>query len=109
MYSFDEINNYDPEIAQAIMQEKGRQNDHIELIASENFVSKAVMAAMGSTLKDIRERDIMADVSMWMLSKLLPLKEQRSYLTVLMLMFSHIQVLRLTWQYFLPLLNQVIQ
>ena len=48
MYSFDEINNYDPEVAQAIMQEKGRQNDHIELIASENFVSKAVMAAMGS-------------------------------------------------------------
>lgn len=48
MYSFDEINNYDPEIAKAIMQEKGRQNDHIELIASENFVSKAVMAAMGS-------------------------------------------------------------
>ncbi len=31
-------------------QETGRQNDHIELIASENFVSKAVMAAMGSTL-----------------------------------------------------------
>ncbi|MDE6635359.1 MAG: serine hydroxymethyltransferase [Lachnospiraceae bacterium] len=48
MYSFDEIQNYDPEIAQAIMQEKGRQNDHIELIASENFVSQAVMAAMGS-------------------------------------------------------------
>ena len=48
MYSFDEINNYDPEIASAIMQEKDRQNDHIELIASENFVSKAVMAAMGS-------------------------------------------------------------
>lgn len=48
MYSFDEINNYDPEIAKAIMQEKERQNDHIELIASENFVSKAVMAAMGS-------------------------------------------------------------
>ena len=48
MYSFDEINNYDPEIASAIMQEKDRQNNHIELIASENFVSKAVMAAMGS-------------------------------------------------------------
>ena len=48
MYSFDEINNYDPEIASAIMQETDRQNDHIELIASENFVSKAVMAAMGS-------------------------------------------------------------
>ena len=48
MYSFDEIENYDSEIAKAIMQEKERQNDHIELIASENFVSKAVMAAMGS-------------------------------------------------------------
>lgn len=48
MYSFDEIQNFDPEIAEAIMLEKTRQNDHIELIASENFVSKAVMAAMGS-------------------------------------------------------------
>ncbi|MBE5937118.1 MAG: serine hydroxymethyltransferase [Lachnospiraceae bacterium] len=48
MFSFDEINNFDPEVASAIMQEKNRQNDHIELIASENFVSKAVMAAMGS-------------------------------------------------------------
>ena len=46
MYSFDEIQNFDPEIAEAIMLEKTRQNDHIELIASENFVSKAVMAAM---------------------------------------------------------------
>lgn len=50
MYSFDEIQVFDPEIADAIKLETGRQNDHIELIASENFVSKAVMAAMGSTL-----------------------------------------------------------
>jgi len=50
LYSFDEIKAYDNEIAQAINLETGRQNDHIELIASENFVSKAVMAAMGSTL-----------------------------------------------------------
>ncbi len=50
MFSFDDIKAYDPEIAKAIEQETGRQNDHIELIASENFVSKAVMAAMGSTL-----------------------------------------------------------
>jgi len=50
LYSFDEIKAYDNEIAQAIKLETGRQNDHIELIASENFVSKAVMAAMGSTL-----------------------------------------------------------
>ena len=50
MYSFDEVKNYDPELAKAIEQETQRQNDHIELIASENFVSKAVMSAMGSTL-----------------------------------------------------------
>ena len=50
MYSFDEVQAYDPEIAKAIMLETGRQNDHIELITSENFVSKAVMSAMGSTL-----------------------------------------------------------
>ncbi len=50
MYSFDEVKNADPELAEAMELETGRQNDHIELIASENFVSKAVMAAMGSTL-----------------------------------------------------------
>ncbi|MDD5948221.1 MAG: serine hydroxymethyltransferase [Lachnospiraceae bacterium] len=50
MYSYDEIKNYDPEVAQAISDEIDRQNSHIELIASENVVSKAVMAAMGSPL-----------------------------------------------------------
>lgn len=50
MYSFDEIKNADPGIAQAITDEMERQNSHIELIASENWVSKAVMAAMGSPL-----------------------------------------------------------
>ncbi len=50
MYSFEDVKSYDPELANAISLEIGRQNDHIELIASENFVSKAVMAAMGSQL-----------------------------------------------------------
>lgn len=50
MYSLDEVKRVDPAIAQAIMDEQQRQNDHIELIASENWVSKAVMAAMGSPL-----------------------------------------------------------
>ena len=50
MYSFDEIKKVDPEVAQAILDEQARQNSHIELIASENWVSKAVMAAMGSVL-----------------------------------------------------------
>jgi len=50
MYSFDEIANFDPEIAQAMTDEINRQDHNIELIASENIVSKAVMAAMGSPL-----------------------------------------------------------
>ena len=50
MYSLDEVRKADPEIAQAIVDEQERQNSHIELIASENWVSKAVMAAMGSVL-----------------------------------------------------------
>ena len=50
MYSLDEVKLVDPEIAQAITDEQARQNSHIELIASENWVSKAVMAAMGSPL-----------------------------------------------------------
>lgn len=50
MYSFEDIKTFDPELTEAMEKEIGRQNDHIELIASENFVSKAVMAAMGSPL-----------------------------------------------------------
>ena len=50
MYSLDELKNTDPAIAQVIEDELARQNSHIELIASENWVSHAVMAAMGSPL-----------------------------------------------------------
>ena len=69
MYSFDEVLNYDPELAKAMDDELARQRSHIELIASENLVSKAVMAAMGSLLltsmqKDILERDIMVAANM---------------------------------------------
>ena len=50
MYAFDEIKKADSDIADAIQAEMERQNSHLELIASENWVSKAVMAAMGSPL-----------------------------------------------------------
>ena len=45
-----ELLRTDPEILRAIFQETARQNDNIELIASENFTSLAVMADVGSTL-----------------------------------------------------------
>ncbi|QOV19640.1 serine hydroxymethyltransferase [Blautia liquoris] len=48
MYGLDEVRAVDPEIAVLIEKELERQNSHIELIASENWVSKAVMASMGS-------------------------------------------------------------
>ncbi|MBR6329742.1 MAG: serine hydroxymethyltransferase [Lachnospiraceae bacterium] len=50
MYSIEDLRAVDPEVAEAIEKEQKRQNEHIELIASENWVSKAVMAAMGSPL-----------------------------------------------------------
>jgi len=50
MIQLKEISKVDPEIAEAIEKEFIRQQTHLELIASENFVSMAVMAAMGSHL-----------------------------------------------------------
>ncbi len=50
MYTYEDILTVDPEIAGVIREEYDRQSDHIELIASENWVSPAVMSAMGSVL-----------------------------------------------------------
>lgn len=50
MYTTDIVRKIDPEVADAIDLEVGRQRNKIELIASENFVSEAVMQAMGSPL-----------------------------------------------------------
>lgn len=44
------LSEFDPEVSKWIGQELGRQKEHIELIASENFVSPAVLAAVGSVL-----------------------------------------------------------
>ena len=48
--SYEQIRLQDPEVYASMMRELGRQRDHLELIASENFVSPAVMEAMGSHL-----------------------------------------------------------
>ena len=50
MYTLDDIKKIDSEVADTITAEFERQNSHIELIASENWVSPAVMSAMGSIL-----------------------------------------------------------
>ena len=48
--TYDAVKREDPEIYASMMRELQRQRDHIELIASENFVTEAVMEAMGSHL-----------------------------------------------------------
>ncbi len=50
MYNIDKVKAFDPEVAEAIENEVNRQRNKIELIASENFVSEAVMQAMGTPL-----------------------------------------------------------
>lgn len=50
MYELNKVRSIDPEIAEAMTNEINRQRSKIELIASENFVSPAVMEAMGSPL-----------------------------------------------------------
>lgn len=50
MYSLDAIRKLDPAVADAIEKEVGRQRNKIELIASENFVSEAVLDAQGTPL-----------------------------------------------------------
>ena len=103
MYSLDEVKKVDPEVAQAIIDEENRQNSHIELIASENWVSKAVMAAMGSPLtinmrKDIPARAITVVVSAWMSSRIWRSNVPRSCLDVIMPMYSPIPEHRQIWQ-----------
>lgn len=50
MSLYENVKKEDPQIYQALMKEAGRQEEHIELIASENFVSPAVLEAVGSVL-----------------------------------------------------------
>ena len=47
---YDQVRNTDPEIAAILDAELGRQRGQLEMIASENFTSRAVMETMGSTL-----------------------------------------------------------
>ena len=68
-YSMDIIRRTDPEIADAIGEELARQRRNIELIASENIVSEAVLAAMGTVLTNkyaegYPGRRYLADVNM---------------------------------------------
>ena len=64
MYSFDEVLNYDPEVAKAMEDELTRQRTHIELIASENLVSKALWQLWEARLR-INIRGLSGKTLLW--------------------------------------------
>ena len=85
----ENLSSSDPEIAKAIDLELGRQRNEIELIASENIVSKAVMEAQGSVMtnkypKVTQDGAIMVDASTLTLPKTLPLSVRASFLDVVL-------------------------
>ena len=63
MYDIQEVIKADPEVAKTIEDELARQKAHVELIASENIVSKAVMAAMGSIMTSCEYVDVVEDLA----------------------------------------------
>lgn len=102
--SLEHIKRVDPEIYEAIQSEMKRQQDKIELIASENFTSKAVMEAQGSQLTNKYAEgypgkryyggceyvDVVEDLAR---------ERLKNYLELNMQMFSHTLVHRLIWLY----------
>ncbi len=100
----ENLKTQDERVYNAIQQELGRQRDKIELIASENFVSEAVMEAQGSVLTNkyaeaIQVAGTTVAVSMSILSKISPAIEQKKFLVPRTQMFSLILVLRQIWVY----------
>jgi hypothetical protein len=104
MFANISIAEFDPELAQAIASEGDRQEAHIELIASENYCSKAVMEAQGSNLltnmqKAIRANAIMAVVNMLTLLSNLQLTVRKSCLVQIMQTYNHMQAHKQTQQF----------
>ena len=106
MYSLEEIQQTDKEIADLIQAEVQRQNSHIELIASENWVSRAVMAAMGSPLTNkyaegYPGKRFTAGAPVWMKSSSLRSTGRKSFFGCEYVNVQPHSGARQTWQYFL--------
>lgn len=101
----DIIRETDPQVAELVEKELSRQQNTIELIASENFTSKAVMAACGTVLTNkyaegkphkrfyngCENIDVIEELAQ---------KERANYLVQTMQMFNHIVAHKLIWRYF---------
>ena len=99
MFDFSILQAADPEVAAAVTAELARQRDKIELIASENFTSRAVMAAQGSVLTNKYAEGYPGKaVSVLMLLKSWHANVRKSCLALNLLMFNLIVARRLIWQ-----------
>lgn len=96
------IENKDKVVYDAIQKEFQRQNSNIELIASENFVSQAVMEAQGSVLTNkyaegYPGRRYYGGCEHVDVTESIAIERAKAYLEQNMLMFNPIQVLKLIW------------
>ena len=112
--ALDYLNSYDPAVGEAMTAELKRQRRNLELIASENIVSPAVMAAMGSLLTNKYAEgypgkryyggcqcvDVVEEIARKRVANFSAQNTQ---------MFSHIQVHRLTQQFTLLCSTRAIQ
>ena len=101
IFDKEDYKAYDADLWNAIAKEEERQQNNIELIASENVVSKAVMAAQGSILTNKYAEAILAVVTMagqmWsMWSKVSRLNGPKKSLVLNLPTFNHIQEVRQT-------------
>ena len=113
MYSIDDVAKTDKDIADLIEAELARQNSHIELIASENWVSKAVMAAMGSPLTNkyaegYPGKRFYGGCSCVDEVEALAIERAKELLDVNMQMYSHTPEHRQIWQSFLQCCSREI-
>ncbi len=100
--NFDNLEREDEQIAHLVQKEKERQENSIELIASENFVSKAVMEAMGSYLTNKYAEGYPSKRyygGCHVVDEVEDLARERvkNYLGLSMLMYNHIQDHKLIW------------
>ena len=99
----DVIRKEDIEVANYIEAELKRQQNTIELIASENFTSPAVMAAQGSVLTNTKEspiKDFITGVKTLIKLKSWQLKDAKNFLIAIIVTFSRIRGRRLIWPCF---------
>ena len=104
MNLFEELKNYDTEVAAACHAELERQQHNIELIASENIVSKGVLLAAGSAASAIT-----AAANVWMWLKTLQESAQKSFSAQSTQMFSRTAAQALILPYFSPFYSPVIR